>query len=254
MDLVKRFRDVRRILRVSIRESTKRYQIQMPFQQETHQFMYNAKIFLHFRNPIFRLRNSRMKAAAIFCAIPKSGSMSVHRALEETLGSFFEGGQFLYARDIRTLRRAQGYASRRLRNPTVIGIGHQHPLVLVETGLMSFQELSRIPVIMIERDDRERFSSAMRYCRAEHLLPRNFDEQRVRNQIEKHGHGRPKHYDTSLRWGVPIHFSPSHLWQEGVPLVVTFSLHQLLEAINYMLQLSGSSQKLEWVPRDNHSR
>lgn len=254
LDPVQRFRNVRRVLRVAIRESMKRYQIYMPFQHETHWLLYKIKIYVKFKNPIFRLPNFRMKPAAIFCAVPKTGTMSVHKALEETLGSFFHGGRFLYAPDIKTLGRAQVYASRNLRHPAIIGIGHQHALVLVESGLMSFQDLSHVPVFMIERDDRERFSSAMRYCQAARLLPPNFDEQKVRKRIQKRGHVRPKNFDTSIRWGVPIHFSPSHLWQEGLPLVISFSIDQLLECINNMLQLAGHRPKLERVPRVNDSQ
>lgn len=66
----------------------KRYQNYMPFQHETHCLLYKIKIYVKFKKPICRLPNFRMKPAAIFCAVPKTGTMSVHKALEETLGSF----------------------------------------------------------------------------------------------------------------------------------------------------------------------
>lgn len=231
----------------------KRHQIRMPLQRLTHWILYHAKIYLYFRNPILCRKKSRVTAAAIFCAVPKTGSMSVHKALTEILVSFFDGGGFLYAPDLKTLARAQAYANKHARNPAVIGVGHQHAIVLVKCGLMSIEELSQTPVLMIERNDRERFASAMRYGQSGRLLPVNYDEQRVLRRIAKHGAPDPQSFDTSIRWGVPIHFSPSHLWREGLPSVIGFSLGQLVDCINHVLQLSGYNQKLERAPHVNRS-
>jgi len=244
---------VRRSMRVSRREFLKKYRVFLPFSGAAHRVFFSVKMSSLRRKIGTRNVWSNPTRLLVFSGIPKAASMAMNAHLTESFGDFFEGGGYLYARDLSALKRGAQHSISHAVMPKVIGIGHQSPRVLIESGLISETHASEIPLVCILRPDDERFRSGLRYCYSNSLLPSSLGESETRKMLARRGFASLKSHDTSLNWGVPIHFSPNSHWlhEGGSFNLQTFDIRHLGSAMTYICRFHGLPRTELEVPIKN---
>jgi hypothetical protein len=230
-----------RSMRVSRREFLKKYRVFLPFSGAAHRVFFSVKMSSLRRKVGTHNVWSNPTKLLVFSGIPKAASMAMNAQLTETFGDFFQGGGYLYARDLSALKRGAQHSISHAVMPKVIGIGHQSPRVLIESRLISTSHAREVPLVCILRPDDERFRSGLRYCYSNSLLPSSLSESETRKMLARRGFAPLKSHDTSLNWGVPIHFSPTSHWlHEGSSFnLQTFDIRDLNSAMTYIRRFHG---------------
>lgn len=192
----------------ALRTLVKPYTLFFPFARTIHYISFQRKL----RALKKTVRNTQYdwshSLRILVLSMPKAGSSTLlhyFRAAASTVGSGYE---FLYARDLDQLREAVEAG----RQPEVLAIGHQHPEVLILSGLVTERAYRRLDVVISVRPESDRLESAMRYLRAIRYIPGWMSDGFARKAVRLMRRPNHRFHDVGLRYGPQIHLASGDSW------------------------------------------